>query len=109
MVYFGRFEAAAECARGSSTPESQQPEDSMAIAQQAADSAASREVIAAVQSAATNAVPHVLDLAATIAAVPAPTNAEMQRSLAVAELFRREGVIDVAIDDIGRCGANSRI
>jgi tripeptide aminopeptidase len=100
MVYFDRFEA-PRFTRGSSTPESQQPEDSMAIAQQAADSAASREVIAAVHVAATNAVPRVLDLATTIASVPAPTNAEMPRSLAVADLFRREGIHDVAIDDIG--------
>src|SRR5215211_7807445 len=73
----------------------------MAIAQQAADSAASREVLAAVHVEATNAVPRVLDLATTIASVPAPTNAEMPRSLAVADLFRQEGIHDVAIDDIG--------
>jgi tripeptide aminopeptidase len=84
-----------------SIPESHQPEDFMAIAQQAADSAASREVIAALQNAATNAVPRVLDLAAMIASVPAPTNAEMPRSLAVADLFRQEGIEDVTIDDIG--------
>jgi hypothetical protein len=101
MVYFDRFEAKAEFDCGSSTPDCLQSEDSMAIAQQAADSAASREVIAAVHNAATNAVPHVLNLATTVASVPAPTNAEMPRSLAVAELFRQEGVIDVAIDQIG--------
>jgi tripeptide aminopeptidase len=100
MVYFDRF-GARRFTRGPSTPESHQPEDSMAIAQQAADSAASREVIAAVHVAATNAVPRVLDLASAIASVPAPTNAEMPRSLAVADLFRREGIDDVGIDDIG--------
>jgi tripeptide aminopeptidase len=73
----------------------------MAIAQQAADSAASREVIAAIHRAASNAVTRVLDLATKIASVPAPTNAEMPRSLAVADLFRREGVDTVTVDDIG--------
>ncbi len=67
----------------------------------AANSTASREAVAAVQDAAHSATTHVLDLAATIATIPAPTNFETTRSRAFAELFRGEGITECVIDELG--------
>ncbi|MFL5761546.1 MAG: M20/M25/M40 family metallo-hydrolase [Thermomicrobiales bacterium] len=71
------------------------------MATNAVNTAASREVIAAVRDAALNASARVLELAATIASIPAPTDAEMNRALAFADLVRQEGITDVAIDELG--------
>jgi acetylornithine deacetylase/succinyl-diaminopimelate desuccinylase-like protein len=54
---------------------------------------ASPERIEAVRAAADAVTPAVLDLTARIAAVPAPTNFERARSLAVEELFQAEGLL----------------
>jgi tripeptide aminopeptidase len=71
------------------------------MATNAANSTASREAVAAVHEAAHSATAHVLDLTATIASIPAPTNFESMRSQAFAELFRKEGVTDCEIDELG--------
>jgi len=67
----------------------------------AANSTASREVVAAVKEAALSASNRVLELATVIAAIPAPTNSEGVRSDAFAELFRKEGIADTVIDELG--------
>src|SRR4051812_18294112 len=71
------------------------------MATNAANSTASREVVAAVHDAAHGATARVLELAATIASIPAPTNFETIRSQAFAELFRQEGLTDCIIDELG--------
>ncbi|MGH2557432.1 MAG: M20/M25/M40 family metallo-hydrolase, partial [Thermomicrobiales bacterium] len=62
--------------------------------------ALSHRVIADARRASIAAAGAVADLAARIAAIPAPTGQEHERGLAVAELFRAHGAIDVSIDDI---------
>ncbi len=58
------------------------------------------ERIAAVQAAATAAASRVVDLAARIAAVPAPTGDEGDRSRDVAALLAEDGV-ERSVDDLG--------
>lgn len=61
---------------------------------------ASPERIEAVRTAADAIAPDVLDLTARIAAIPAPTDDEVERSLAVEQLFRAEGLVATR-DSIG--------
>jgi tripeptide aminopeptidase len=71
------------------------------MATNAANSTASREVVAAVFDAAIDAADKVLELAAGIASIPAPTYSEFNRSQAVADLFAKEEIKDVSIDELG--------
>lgn len=59
-----------------------------------------RERVAAVRAAAEQAVPRVLDLTERVAAVPAPTGQEGERSRVVADLFAAAGLA-VEVDDLG--------
>ena len=60
----------------------------------------SADRLAAVRAVAADLVPRVVDLTARIAAVPAPTGDEGERSRFVAGVFRDAGLA-VAVDDLG--------
>ncbi|MGH2533870.1 MAG: M20/M25/M40 family metallo-hydrolase [Thermomicrobiales bacterium] len=62
--------------------------------------ALSHRVIADARRVAREAAGSVAELAARVAAIPAPTGFEHERALAVAELFRDHGAVAVTIDDI---------
>ena len=67
----------------------------------------SAQRVAALRAAATDLVPHVLDLTARIAAVAAPTGQEGERSRLVADLFAEDG-LPVDVDDLGDVVATLR-
>jgi len=64
--------------------------------------------IAQVRAAVQPFVAEIADLAARIAAVPAPTGEEQDRSRFVAVLFTRSAVADVTVDDLGDVVATVR-
>ncbi len=63
---------------------------------------------AAIRAAVEPFVPTVVDLAARIAAVPAPTGDEGDRSQLVAGLFRNAGVDELTVDELGDVVATVR-